>query len=141
MRGEHLGRFLAQLDLVVTKDCGQSAAHIRHQLADSFVAGYTDFDWITLPTPHEEIDLVAWAGITKEWLRSDLNVDARIADILGVTTTGYNAPSYLNGASVHDDSAIDTLAAPGGLALVFANTTGGGLLDLIQDKVDYGVDV
>jgi hypothetical protein len=37
-----LGRFLAQLDLVVTKDCGQSAEHVRHQLADSFVAGYTD---------------------------------------------------------------------------------------------------
>ncbi len=37
-----LGRFLAQLDLVVTKDCGQSAEPVRHQLADSFVAGYTD---------------------------------------------------------------------------------------------------
>jgi Ser/Thr protein kinase RdoA (MazF antagonist) len=35
-----LGRFLAQL--LVTKECGQSAEPIREQLADSFLAGYRD---------------------------------------------------------------------------------------------------
>ena len=35
-----LGRFLAQLDLVVTKDAGRSADHLRVQLAEGFVAGY-----------------------------------------------------------------------------------------------------
>ena len=37
-----LGRFLAQLELLVIKDCGQSAEPIRKQLADSFLAGYGD---------------------------------------------------------------------------------------------------
>ena len=37
-----LGRFLAQLDLVVSKESGQSAEDIRDQLADSFVAGYAE---------------------------------------------------------------------------------------------------
>jgi len=37
-----LGRFLAHLDLLVTKECGQSAEPIRKQLADSFVSGYSD---------------------------------------------------------------------------------------------------
>jgi hypothetical protein len=37
-----LGRFLAQLDLLVIKECGQRAEPIRKQLADSFLAGYGD---------------------------------------------------------------------------------------------------
>jgi Ser/Thr protein kinase RdoA (MazF antagonist) len=35
-----LGRFLAHLDLLLTKEYGQSAEPIRRELADSFVAGY-----------------------------------------------------------------------------------------------------
>jgi hypothetical protein len=43
-----LGRFLAHVDLLVTKDCGESAAPIRRQLADSFVAGYADSVGVTV---------------------------------------------------------------------------------------------
>ena len=37
-----LGRFLAHLDLLATKEHGESARPLRQQLADSFVAGYAD---------------------------------------------------------------------------------------------------
>ena len=37
-----LGRFLAQLDLVVTKDAGRSADHLRDRLAEGFVSGYSE---------------------------------------------------------------------------------------------------
>lgn len=43
-----LGRFLAQLELLVIKDCGQSADRVRKQLADSFLAGYGDSVGVTV---------------------------------------------------------------------------------------------
>jgi Phosphotransferase enzyme family len=43
-----LGRFLAQLELLVIKDCGQLAEPIRKQLADSFLAGYGDSVGVTV---------------------------------------------------------------------------------------------
>ena len=41
-----LGRFLAQMELLVIKECGQSAEPIRKQLADSFLAGYGDSEGV-----------------------------------------------------------------------------------------------
>src|SRR5207249_1620950 len=66
---------------------------------DVLVAGYTDYDWVTSPTPaHEKINLGAWAALTKEWLRTDRDAATRIGDIIGPASSGYNNPYYLNAA-------------------------------------------
>jgi Ser/Thr protein kinase RdoA (MazF antagonist) len=46
-----LGRFVAHLDLLVTKEHGESATPIRQRLADRFLAGYADS--AALPDPGE----------------------------------------------------------------------------------------
>jgi len=108
---------------------------------DIFIAGYTDYDWRTAPAPHEQINLAAWAGITKEWLRTDKNAATRVAETTGASTGGYNAPYYLNVATVHDDGVADTLAAAGGIDLGFFNFAGGGVLDIISSPIEYQLDI
>ena len=60
-RGEEamdVGRFLAHLDLLITKDCGLSAGPIRQQLADSFLTGYAGSLGITV-TDQPSLDRIA----------------------------------------------------------------------------------
>jgi Ca2+-binding RTX toxin-like protein len=75
---------------------------------DILIGGTTDFDAVD----------AALLALLNEWTSARSFAD-RVNNILGVTTTGLNAGTYLNTTTVHDDGAVDTMDAGAGNDLIF----------------------
>jgi Ca2+-binding RTX toxin-like protein len=75
---------------------------------DIVIGGTTDFDAVD----------TALLALLNEWSSSRSFAD-RVNNILGITTTGLNAGTYLNIMTVHDDGAVDNMDAGTGSDLIY----------------------
>jgi phospholipase C len=71
----------------------------------------------------------ALTALLKEWTRTDLNYDQRVADLQSGGTGALNVGYLLNATTVHDDDATDNLRGGMGMDLFFAHLTGKGKKD------------
>jgi hypothetical protein len=59
-------------------------------------------------------NLAAWAAIMDEWARADLAYNGRADHLFGTTGGGLNGTWVLNGTTLTDDGAADSLTGGGG---------------------------
>jgi hypothetical protein len=103
---------------------GGTGADVLHGGGDDdlLVGGATNHD----ADPAFLFDLLA------EWRRGDADYETRLGHLDGSLTGGLNGASLLNGQTVTDDAAIDSLFGNGGRDWFFAATNGANA-DLVND--------
>src|SRR5262249_23851776 len=94
--------------------------------SDLLVAGPSDYEVPTLA------NFQAIAAIMAEWTSSNSYLD-RIHHLDGSKLGGLNGSYLINGSTVHDDTAVDTLSGGGDSDWFLANLTG-GTLDVLKDR-------
>jgi hypothetical protein len=106
--------------------------------ADTIKGGSAD-DILIGGTTNFDSNHTALIAILSEWQRTDQTYAQRIADLKnGGGSNGTN--KLILGATVHDDSAADTLTGGAGLDWFFANLGPGGVLDHITDRNNGGTE-
>jgi Ca2+-binding RTX toxin-like protein len=90
---------------------------------DILIGGYTDYD----------SNITALADLRKEWSRTDLSYTARINDLTGATSGGYNGTFDLTTSTVHDNQIVDNLDGGSGLDWFFAKLSG-SFADVISGR-------
>jgi phospholipase C len=80
-------------------------------------------------TTRFDANLQALTAILKEWARTDLTYDQRVADLKSGGKDAQNGSYLLNATTVHDDDARDYLRGGEGMDLFFAHLTGKGKKD------------
>jgi acid phosphatase len=97
---------------------------------DILIGGTTTFDANT----------EALTAVMKEWTRTDLDYDHRVANLQSGGTGALNGSTLLSAATVQDDKAEDELRGGPGMDLFFAHLTGKGKKDDLSG-VEPGEDV
>jgi phospholipase C len=110
---------------------GKGGDELRAGSGDTIlIGGTTKFD----------ANVQALTAIIKEWTRTDLDYDHRVADLKSGGTGALNGPYLLNAATVHDDRAEDDLRGGQGSDLFFAHLAGKGKKDELF-ALEAGEDV